>query len=309
MVIDVYTQMGYKAEATELTPETLAAAQFATVFSECDLTDDSKYNARAPRRASFSVIPGVGGTTIAKVSGTLEPTPSGTDGTAPLWYALAAAAGGVVTGDVVTFGAVGETSSVIGTAVTFKYRNGEYERVSAGTRLSKMRWYAKNGEIWQCEIEGTGRYSEGVQTAFVTGANPVAGLGRPFLGNAISVGAFSGSVGSAEVSIENTVTPAPDGTHASGFGRNVITAQATKAKVAVLAGATDWRAAYRAGTKLATSIQISTGTAGNVLTFTGDAVIVEDPTAIEYIDGIGYTPLSLQFVSEDADASLTLTQS
>lgn len=309
MVIEQYKQLGYKAEAVELTAETLAAAQFATVFSECDLTDDSKYNARAPRRASFSVLPGVGGTTISKVTGTFEPTPSGTDGSAPLWYALAAAAGGVVTGDVVTFGAESASSSVIGTSVTFKFRDGEYERVSAGTRISKLRWFAKNGDIWQCEMEGVGRYSEATQTSFVSGANPVAGLGRPFLGNTVTVGAYSGAVGSAEVSVENTVTPAPDGTHASGFGRNIITAHATKAKISVLAGSTDWRAAYRAGTKLATSVQISTGTAGNVLTFTGDAVIVEDPTAIEFMDGIGYTPLSLQFVSEDADASLTLTQS
>lgn len=312
MLIESYKQMGYKAEAAELTAETLVPANYGSVWSECDIMDESTYNARKPRRASYSAMQGIGGTAIGKVTGSFEPRPSGTNGTAPDWYAIAAAAGGTVATDNVTFGAEGVTSAIIGTAATFKYRDGVYEHVSAGTRISKLRFFAKNGESWMCEVEGTGRYSKAVEDEFIAGAHPTTGLGNPFLGMACSIGSFSGSVSSAEISIENTVTPTPDGTHSSGFGRNIITTQACMIRASVIEdGAVDWRNAYRNDSRaapLAVSLQMSKGAAGNVLTWTGSIALIEQPT-IEYMDGVGYVTVVGEFVSDDADPCLTLTQS
>ena len=96
MLIESYKQMGYKAEATELTAEPLAPGNYGSVWAECDIVDESTYNARKPRRASYSAMQGIGGTAIGKVTGSFEPRPSGTNGTAPDWYAIAAAAGGTV---------------------------------------------------------------------------------------------------------------------------------------------------------------------------------------------------------------------
>ena len=90
MLIESYKQMGYKAEATELTAETLVAANYGSVWTECDIVDESTYNARKPRRASYSALQGIGGTAIGKVTGSFEPRPSGTNGTPPDWYAIAA---------------------------------------------------------------------------------------------------------------------------------------------------------------------------------------------------------------------------
>ena len=106
MLIESYKQMGYKAEATELTAETLVAANYGSVWTECDIVDESTYNARKPRRASYSALQGIGGTAIGKVTGSFEPRPSGTNGTPPDWYAIAAAAGGTVATDNCTFDAL-----------------------------------------------------------------------------------------------------------------------------------------------------------------------------------------------------------
>ena len=192
--VEQFQQMGYKTEVTELTAETLVAAEFDTYWQECSIMPEDGYNERRAKRATFAPLQGVGGTVIANVSGTFEPRPSGTDGTAPDWYSMGRAAGGTVTGDVLTFGAESTSTALIGTSATFKHRDGNFERTSAGTRLELMRFFAAKGERWMCEIAGKGRYSEAVQTAFVASAHPVAGVGQPFLGMAFNFGAFAGSV-------------------------------------------------------------------------------------------------------------------
>ena len=76
-------------------------------------------------------------------------------------------------------------------------------------------------------------------------------------------------------------------------------------------GTVDWRNAYRNDSRaapLAVSLQMSKGAAGNVLTWTGSIALIEQPT-IEYMDGVGYVTLVGEFVSDDADPCLTLTQS
>jgi len=312
MVVTQFQQIGYKAEVTELTAETLVAAQFTTSWAEGKIVPEDGYNARRPRRATFAPLQGVGGTAIGKFTGQFEPRPSGTDGTAPDWYALLAAAGASVTTDVATFGAESASSNVLGTSVTIKHRDGAYERTASGTRISKMTFSAKKGEAWKCDIEGTGRYSQAAQSAFVAAAHPSAGLGHPFLGMTCTIGSYTGSVDSASISIENTVTPIPDATHASGFGRNVITAQSLKFMASVLEdGSFDWRGAFRndaTGDRLAITLQMSAGAAGNVLTWTGTMHLIEQPTT-EDVEGIGYVSISGEFDTSSASAALTLTQS
>lgn len=311
-VIEQFQQLGYKTEAVELTAEALVAAQYATAWDSMAITDESAYNARRPRRATFAPLQGVGGTSIGRFSGTFEPIPSGVDGTAPAWYALLAAAGASVSTDVATFGAESVSSNVIGTTVTMKHRDGQYERTLAGARVSKLTFSAEKGQRWICQCEATGRYSQAAQTSFVAAAHPVAGLAHPFLGMSCSIGAFSGSINSASISIENTVTPTPDATHASGFGQNLITAQALRFMASVIEnGTVDWRGAYRndaTGDRLAVALQMSAGSAGSVLTWTGTMHLIEQPT-IEYVEGIGYVSLSGEFDTSSASAALILTQS
>lgn len=311
MVIEQFQQLGYKAEAVELTAETLAAANYGTVWTDPLVQDESTYNPRAPRRASFSKIQGAGGTSIGKFTGKFEPRPSGTDATAPDWYALMAAAGATITGDVATFGAAVASSALVGTPVTIKHRDGAYERTLAGARFSKLTFAAEKGALWECDAEATGRYTQATQTAFVAAANPTAGLGQPFLGMTCTIDATPVIVNSASISIENTVTPRPDATHASGLGNNVITAQSLKLALSIMEeGTTDWRGKYRndaAADLLAVSLQMSAGAAGNVLTWTGTINLTEQPT-ITYVGGIGYVQLAGEFVSASDSASLTLTQ-
>lgn len=312
MVVTQFQQIGYKAEATELTAETLVAAQFATAWASGAIVPEDGYNARRPRRATFAPLQGVGGTAIGKFTGQLEPRPSGTDGTAPDWYALLAAAGATVTTDVATFGAESTASAVLGTSCTIKHRDGAYERTMAGTRISKLTFSAEKGGTWKCDVEGTGRYTQAAQTAFVAAAHPSAGLAHPFLGMTCTIGSFTGSINSASISIENTVTPTPDATNASGFGRNIITAQSLKFMASLIEdGSFDWRGAYRndaTGDRLAITLQMSAGAAGNVLTWTGTMHLIEQPT-IEDVDGIGYVSISGEFDTSSASAALTLTQS
>lgn len=311
-IVEQFKQLGYKTETTELTAETLVAADFDTFWYECGVAAEDTFNERRARRATFAPLQGVGGTAMARVSGTLEPRPSGVDATAPDWYAILKAAGASVTTDVATWGAESTTTGVIGTSCTFKYRDGQYETTSAGTRMELVRFYAKNGEVWKCDVEGVGRLTQAAQTSYVAAAHPVAGLGQPFLGMACTIGAFSGSVAEAEIAIENTVSPAPDGTHASGFGQNIITAQKLMGRFKVIeTGTADWRALYRnddAADAVAVSLVMSSGTAGSVLTWTGTFHLVEQPE-VEYIEGIGYRTLVGEFITTGASAALTLTQS
>ena len=311
-IVEQFKQLGYKTETTELTAETLVAAEFDTFWYESAVVAEDSFNERRPRRASFAALQGVGGTALARVSGTFEPRPFGTDTTAPDWYAILKAAGASVTTDVATFGAESISTGVIGTSCTFKYRDGQYETTAAGTRMELVRFYAKNGEVWKCDIEGVGRLTQAAQTSYVAAAHPVAGLAQPFLGMACSIGAFSGSVAEAEIAIENTVTPCPDGTHASGFGNNYITAQKLMGRFKVIeTGTPDWRGLYRndaVGDVVAVSCVMSSGTAGSVLTWTGNLCIVEQPE-VEYIEGIGYRTIVGEFITTGASAALTLTQS
>lgn len=310
-IVEQFKQLGFKTETTELTAETLVAGDFDTFWYECSVKAEDTFNERRPRRAGFSALQGVGGTSLARVSGTFEPRPSGTDATAPDWYQIAKASGASVTTDVATWGAESTTTGVIGTACTFKGRDGQYETTAAGTRMELMRFYAVAGETWKCDIEGVGRLTQAAQTAYVAAAHPVAGLGQAFLGMACSIGAFSGSVAEAEIAIENTVSSAPGGEHASGFGQNIITGQALMGRFKVMeTGSPDWRGLYRndaTGDVIAVSCVMSSGTAGSVSTWTGNLCLTEQPET-EYIEGIGYRTVVGEFISTGAAAALTLTQ-
>lgn len=312
MSIEQFRQMGYKTESVELTPETLVAADYDTFWENPLVARESAQNERRPARASFSPIQAVGGAFSGMASGSFEPRPSGVDGTAPDWYQMAAAAGGVVAGDVVTWGTESASSSIIGTACTFRHRDGDYEHVLAGSRLSRMRFFATRGERWMCEIEGRGRYTYSAESTFVAGAHPSAGHGLPFLGLTVSVGGFTGAIAEAEIEIDGTVSLIEDGGHASGNGASRITAQTLFGRFVVQADSSvDWRAKARntsSGDVLAVSCQMSAGSAGRVLTWTGNLFLVEEPE-LTYREGIGYMSLAGNFFADGAGAALTLTQS
>lgn len=312
MMVEQFKQCGYKAETVELTPESLVAANYGTVWTDAEIVAEDGYNERRPRRASFAPIQGAGGTTLAKFSGKFEPRPFGTDGTAPDWFALLAAAGATISTDNATFGAESLSSPILGVSATVKTRDGAYEKISAGTRFSKLRFFAEKGATWACEAEGTGRYSQSVQSAFIASAHPSSGLGQPFLGMGATLDATGYSFASVEIAIENTVTPAPDGTHSTGYGRNVITAQKLMFRASILEDASvDWRGKFRndaAGDIIAVSVPMSAGSAGNVLTWTGNVSLSEQP-AIEYLDGLGYVSLVGEFITTSASAALSLAQS
>lgn len=308
MMIESFRQTGYKREAVELTAETLVAAQYGTVWEGAQITRDKPQNERRPDRATFRPLQPVGGAVFGKFTGAFEPRPSGTDATPPDWFQLCTASGAGLVGDVLTWGSDAmAVNGVIGDTVTIKVRDGEYEKTLAGARVSKLRFFAEKGATWSCECEATGRYSRAVQGSFIASANPTAGLGHPFLGMAVTVGGSTAPVSSAEISIENEVTPTADGTHASGYGQNVITSQKLMCRVVMMHdGVIDWEDKADnnvAGDIVAVSLPVSSGTAGNVLTFTGSMALTSDPTTT-YVDGIGYVSLEGEFTSE-----LVLTQS
>ena len=312
MSIEQFRQLGYKTESVELTAETLIAGDYDTFWENPIIKRESGFNERRPARASFSPLQAVGGAFFGSVSGTFEPRPSGADGTPPKWFQLAAASGGVVAGDVVTWGAESASSSVLGTACTFKSRDGDHEHVIAGARMSKMRFYATRGERWLCDVEGKGRYTYSAQSGFVAAAHPSAGSGLPFLGLACSIGAFAGAIAEAEIEISGTVSLIEDGGHASGNGASRITAQSLMGRFVVQADSSvDWRAKARnasAGDVLAISCPMSAGAAGNVLTWAGNLYLSEEPE-LTYREGIGYISLVGEFFTTGAAAALTLTQS
>lgn len=311
-MIEQFRQCGYKTEEVELTAETLTATEYATFWQDPVIAEESESNERRPDRPTFSGLQRVSGAYSGVFTGSFEPRPSGTDNTAPDWYALLKAAGFSVTGDVATWGAESTSGSIIGTACTIKTRDGAYERTLAGSRVSKLRFFAEAGGIWMCETEARGRYTEVPQVAFVAAAHPSAGLGQPFLGTACSIAGASAPVSAAEVSIEGTVTPVVDGTHASGRGKNIITDSKAMFRATVMEdGTTNWRDKYRGdavGDIIAVSMAISQGTAGNVLTFTGNVTLSAQPT-ITYVEGIGYWQIEGEFITTGAAAALTLTQS
>lgn len=307
-IVQQFQQLGYKSEAVELTAEALTSANYDTVWNECVVDSDAAINERRPRRATMAPIAPIGGAYTGTFTGTFEPRPSGTDATAPDWYDLLKASGASVTTDVATWGAEVSTSGILGTSCTVKHRNGQEEKVLAGMRCG-LRFYAEKGALWLCDVDGRGRYTQGAQTAYIAGAHPSAGAGQPFLGLTHTIGAFTGSIAAAELAIENTVTPEENGAHASGFGGNYITTQRLMYRPTVAVDSTDWRAGYLAGTTYAISFPMSAGTAGNVLTWTGTACLVEDPGPVEYRDGLGYRPLVFEFIQTAGTAALTLTQS
>lgn len=312
MSIEQFQQMGYKTESVELTAETLVAADFDTFWDFCLIKPASTILERRPRRLSFSAVQPVGGAFMAEVSGVFEPRPSGADATPPDWYQIAKAAGATITGDVAAWGAESAASDIIGTACTFKYRDGVHEHISAGTRVAMMRFSAKAGDRWMCEIGGSGRYSRSTEAMFVSGAQPSAGAGLPFLGLTVSIAGFTGAYAEAEISIDGAVTLKEDGSHASGKGASRITGQACRGRFVVEHnGTVDWHSIARndgAGDVLAVSCQMSAGSAGNVLTWTGNLALTED-VVTEYREGIGYSTVVGEFITTGAGACLTLTQS
>jgi hypothetical protein len=310
-IVEQFKQMGYKTEGVELTAETLVAADYDTVWDECGVYPEDTYNERRPRRATFSAIQGVGGPAIGRVSGIFEPRPSGTDNTAPDWYQMLRASGASVTTDVATWGAESVATGILGAACTFVFRDGLYHRTASGTRLESMRFFAESGGVWKCEIAGVGRYAEAAATAYLAAAHPSAGQGQPFLGLTCNIMGQTTGIASAEIAIENVVSPVKDGSHASGFGRNIITGQKLMGRFKVEdLGSPDWRGLFRndaSGDVVAVSLVMATGTAGNVLTWTGNLHLVEQPEIV-YEEGIGYRNLVGEFITTGASAALTLTQ-
>lgn len=310
MILEQYQQMGTKAESVELTPETLVAADYALAWHNIGgVQADDMLNERRVRRASFAPLQPVGGAVLARCSGTFEPVPSGIDNTAPGWYHLLAAAGATISGDIASFGAPDTSYTPKGTAVTVIHKDGAYARTSAGTRLETLKFSAEKGGIWLAEFTGVGRYSQASDTSFLSVSAPTIS-GKPFLGHAVSLGGSAVPVASAEISIENAVSPVEDGTHASGYGKNVITAQKIIARLVILDEGVDYRDKFRndaSGDVLALSLQMSTGSAGNVLTWAGNIALVEKPDPV-YRDGNGYRTIVGEFIANGSNAVATLTQ-
>lgn len=311
MQIEQYQQLGVKIEGTELTPATLAASDYAIAWHEIGgVRARNETNERLLRRASFAPVQPVGGAFIGNVTGTFEPVPSGVDGTAPKWYDLLAGAGATVTTDVATFGAQDTAYAVKGSPLTFIHKDGQWAHTAAGSRINSLTFKAKKGELWLCEMEATGRYSEAVDTAFLATALPTIN-GKPFLGHAVSIGGSSVPCAEIELKITNTVAPVEDGTHASGNGKNIITGQRCTFKAVILDEGVDYFSKLRndaAADALDVSFQMSTGAAGNVLTWSGTIALTDDLDP-EFRDGNGYVPLVGEFVATTTGAVLTLTQS
>lgn len=312
MMIEQFRQCGYKAEAVELTAEELVAAQYGTVWTDPVIVEESESAERRPARATFAPLQRVGGAYSGKFSGTFEPRPSGTDNTEPDWLQLLSAAGFSVTGDVATWAAESVASGVVGKSVTIKTRDGAYERTLAGARVSKLTFSAESGTTWKCEMEAVGRYSDAVQTAFLAAAHPSAGLAPVFLGTAVTIGGANAPVSSVEISVENTVTPSKDGTHASGYGRNVITESKAFFRATVQEdGTTNWRDKARndaAGDLLAITVVMGSGAAGYTQTWTGTITLSKQPV-VTYVEGIGYWQVEGEFMTASSAAALTYTQS
>ncbi len=306
-MVEQFKQCGYKAESVELTPEDLVAANFGTVWYDPVIKAEDGFNERRHRHASYLPLQGVGGASIGRFTGKFEPRPSGVDGTAPDWFALLAAAGATISTDTATFGAESLSSGILGTTATIKTRDGAWEKVLAGARFSKLRFFAKSGETFGCEAEATGRFTKSAQTAFVASANPSAGLGHPFLGMGATIDSASYSFSSIEIAIENTVTPAPDGTTGTGYGRNIITGQKLMYRAIILDdGSVDWQAKFRnndVGDLLVVHAPMSAGSAGNVLSWDGTICLTDQPD-VDYLDGLGYAAVTGEFIT-----NLTLVQS
>lgn len=310
MSVEQYQLLGFAAETTELTAATLTASNYQYDWSEIGGIDaEGDVNERLVRRAAFSPLQPVGGAYIGKGSGTFRPVPSGTDGTAPGWYALLSAAGFSISGDVATIGATDTAYAVKGTSVTMVHRDGNRARTLAGARLGSMTFSAEKGGLWGCAIEATGRYSEASDTSFPSVSLPSIAP-QAFLGHAVSLGGSAVSVASIEIKITNTVSPVEDGTHATGFGRNIITGQRATLSISVLDDSTDWWGKWRNDSSsdvLAFSAVMATGTTGNVLTWTGNVALTDVPV-VEFRDGNGYRTLVGEFVATSTSAVLTLTQ-
>ena len=311
MNIEQYQQLGAKKETTELTPIALTAPDYAIAWHEIGgVKAVNSMNERRLRRASFAPVQPVGGAYIGEASGTFEPVPSGTDGTAPLWYAFLEASGADIATDVATWGAQDTAYAPQGSTLTIIHRDGQWARTAAGARVESLTFKAKRGELWLCEMTAIGRYSEVSASSFLATALPTIN-GKPFLGHAVSVGGSAVTVSEIEIKIENVISPVEDGTHESGNGKNIITEQRLTATITVLYDGTDYFSKLRnieAADLLDVSAQMSTGAAGNVLTWSGTMALMEDVEKT-YIEGNGYLVLSGEFVATTLNAVLTLTQS
>lgn len=311
MILEQFQQMGFKSETVELTPETLLAADFPVAWHTIGgVVPVDSMNERRVRRAALSPLQPVGGAFVGNASGTFEPVPSGTDGTAPAWYQLLAAAGGTVSTDVVTFGAQATSYAPIGKACTIEHRDGAYQRILAGARIETMRFYAERGDLWLCDFTAVGRYSQTAQANFLSPSLPSIN-GKPFLGHVFSIGGSAVDCASLEILITNVISPVQTGAHASGNGKNVITEQRCTLTAVILDEGMDYREKHRndaAGDLLAISAQMSVGSAGSVLTWTGNLAVMDNP-AVEYREGNGYRTIAGEFVASSTGAILTLTQS
>lgn len=308
--IEQYQQLGFKTESVEFTPETLAAADYAIAWHDnTKVVPMDEINERRLRRASLAPNRPVGGSYLADISGTFEPAPSGVDGTAPKWFDLLKGCGATVTTDVATWGAQDTGYTAKGSPLTFVHRDGQFARTASGARIETLVFKANRGELWLCEMTAKGRYSQATDLVFESPSLPL--VGQPFLGHAVTVGGVARPVSSIEIAITNTLVATQDGTHDSGNGRMVITEQRITFKASVEDDGTNWFDKIRndsSGDLLAVSAQMAKGAAGSVLTWTGSIALMEDPNP-EFTDGIGYIPVSGEFVATGTGAICTLTQS
>lgn len=311
MSIEQYQQLGFKPEVTELTPIALSSTDYDIAWhGEMSVKPVSDMNERRVRRASFGPLQPVGGAYIGEVMGTFEPVPSGTDGTAPKWFQLLAASGATVTGDVATWGTSDLIYAAKGTPLTFIHKDGAWACTAAGARVETLNFKADKGGLWLCEMTAKGRYSQATDTAFVAMEIPPIN-GKAFLGHAVTIGGVAASIASIEIAITNVISPVEDGTHISGYGKNVITEQRCTFKASVVDTGIDYFSRVRNDAEtdvLDISCQMSTGAAGNVLTWIGTIGLMED-AATEFREGNGFVNISGEFVATTAGAILTLTQS
>jgi hypothetical protein len=309
--IERLQQFGYKVETTEGTPVALVAADYDSATYSAEITNDRQVIERLPIRSTFSPLQGVGGSLMGAVKATLEPRGAGVDGTAPDWMQLLRAAGGTLTGDVVTFGEPVLAAQEIGTTVTCATRDGIFERILAGVRGSAKIYAEAPGQPIRLDFEGMGAYTQAAQTALIAAVAPVSGQPPVLLSSALSIGGSAVQYKSCEIAIENEVKGIPDGSSASGYGRFLIVNQRIKFRAAVWQTNTslDWfaRTANGASDSLAVSWAFGSGV-GLVQTITGN-VYLDSPHNKAYDESMAVVNVSGEFFTTGAAASLTITQS
>lgn len=308
--IERLQQLGYKVETVEGTAEALVAADFDTPATSFLLARERDIHRRAPLRSSFAPISPVSGKFRGKATVSTEIRGSGTDGTAPDWYALARAAGATVSTDVLTFHAAVTSSAVVGTSITLRSRDSVHERTISGCRGSFKIASEGVGMPLKGDFEGFGNYSEAAQTGMVPAVSFAAGAPATLMGSALTIGGTAVEYRSIEFAVENEVTSIEDGAQADGYGRHLIIGSSLTLTTDIwipASGGLDLWTLSGSQASQAVSWTFGSGT-GTTFVLAGNATIVEVPDKT-YNDGIMSVPVKLEFFGLTDSGTVTITQS